>query len=264
MEISVSRNSGTKSFVYSHKGCTLVIMPYLAGRKQAISVEASGRCIGSDAPFGSLNISYERQVDGAINEKVVQPDSPGDTSLSSSKESPGPPCGGTYMFAQLDTKLFDPVLGETVTRQKLIENSDNASWYDVTCDIAGRPAIFTRFAFGRKINITQLEYDSATNHVVHRIFKDANGVSLFTSRFTRDARGRPTKVENFGPDGKLQKSRRSPIATITWISRSRILKTVLRSEVAPNGSMKMEPFASLNRDILNTGMITFMTGKAVT
>jgi hypothetical protein len=114
VEISVSRNNGAKSFVYSHKGCTLVIMPYLVGRKQAISVEASGRCVGSDAPFGSLNISYERQVDGAINEKVVQPDSPDDTSLSSSKTSSDLPCGGTYIFVRLDTKTFDPVLGEAV------------------------------------------------------------------------------------------------------------------------------------------------------
>jgi hypothetical protein len=59
-ELSVERKDPGKPFVYRHDACELVILPYLVGRKQAMSIEAFGTCTGMDKPFDGLNISYTR------------------------------------------------------------------------------------------------------------------------------------------------------------------------------------------------------------
>lgn len=59
-ELSVERKDPGKPFVYRHDACELVVFPYFVGRKQAISIEAFGTCIGVDKPFDGLNISYSR------------------------------------------------------------------------------------------------------------------------------------------------------------------------------------------------------------
>jgi hypothetical protein len=59
-ELSVERNDSGKPFVYRHDACELVIFPHLVGRKQAISIEAFGTCVGVDKPFDGLNIAYIR------------------------------------------------------------------------------------------------------------------------------------------------------------------------------------------------------------
>lgn len=110
-------------------------------------------------------------------------------------------CGGSYVFVQLVTFLYDPLLGPKADRQVVEAKGDAASWYDVECDAAGRPAIFTRYQFGKKTGLTALEYDSQSNHVARQVAKGPDGNVLDTSVIERDAMMRPARIEVLGADG---------------------------------------------------------------
>lgn len=114
-------------------------------------------------------------------------------------------CGGSYVFVQLVTFLYDPLLGPKADRGALEAKGDAASWYDVECDAAGRPAIFTRYQFGRKTGMTGLEYEGQTSHVARQVDKNPDGKVLSTTVIARDAKMRPARVEVLGANGEAEK-----------------------------------------------------------
>jgi hypothetical protein len=88
----------------------------------------------------------------------------------------------------------------------MLEESGNAaSWYDVTCDEAGRPTLFTRYQFGERKGLTAVEYGGQSVHLTRLISKNPDGDVLNTEVVERDDRLRPAKVEVLGPDGEAQK-----------------------------------------------------------
>lgn len=114
-------------------------------------------------------------------------------------------CGGSYVFVQLVTFLYDPLLGPKVDRQMLEAKGDAASWYDVECDAAGRPSIFTRYEFGKKTGLTAVEYDGQSNHVARQVAKGPDGNVLDTSVIARNAKMRPARIEVLNADGVAEK-----------------------------------------------------------
>lgn len=114
-------------------------------------------------------------------------------------------CGGSYIFVQLGTYLYDPLLGPKVDRQVLEAKGDAASWYDVECDAARRPSLFTHYEFSKKTGLTVLEYDGQSNHVARQVAKSPEGNVLETSVIARDAKMRPARIEVLGPNGEAEK-----------------------------------------------------------
>lgn len=116
-------------------------------------------------------------------------------------------CGGSYIFVQFSIKTFfaDPLLSGKIDRRKLEAKGDAASWYDVECDATGRPALFTRYQFGRKTGLTALEYDSLSSHVIRQVDKNPDGKILSTDVIARDAKMRPARIEILGANGESEK-----------------------------------------------------------
>ncbi|NEI32729.1 SUMF1/EgtB/PvdO family nonheme iron enzyme [Rhizobium leguminosarum] len=110
-------------------------------------------------------------------------------------------CGGSYVFVQLVTFQYDPLLGPKVDRHVLEAKGDAASWYDVECDASGRPSLFTRYEFGKKTGLTALEYDGQSNHVARQVAKGLDGNVLDTSVIERDSEMRPARIEVLNADG---------------------------------------------------------------
>ncbi|RDJ26695.1 hypothetical protein DWF00_00505 [Bosea caraganae] len=113
-------------------------------------------------------------------------------------------CGGSYVFAQLDTLSYTPLLGPRADRKWLSAQGDAASWYDVECDTKDRPSVFTRYRFGQKAETNALEYDDATGHVARNVTKRPDGTVNYVTHYRRDTAGRPIGAENVGPDGERQ------------------------------------------------------------
>jgi hypothetical protein len=116
-------------------------------------------------------------------------------------------CGGSYVFVQssISTFLGDPLLSRKVDRQVLEAKGDDASWYDVECDTAGRPAALTRYQFGKKTALRYLEYDGESRHVARLVAKNLDGKVFLTEIIERDAQMRPAKIEDLGADGQVEK-----------------------------------------------------------
>lgn len=151
-----------------------------------------------------VTIRYENK-DWVWQKVGSNPDAAPKKAVADVNSSPESKCGGSYIFVQFSTFLYDPLLSRMVDRHILEEKGDAASWYDVECDARGRPALFTRYQFGRKTGLTVLEYDSLSSHVARQVDKDPDGKILSTDVIARDTKMRPARIEILGANGEAEK-----------------------------------------------------------
>ncbi|MBY3044224.1 formylglycine-generating enzyme family protein [Rhizobium leguminosarum] len=220
----------------SNRGCDVVVMTEGDGGWKEIFHEHlydDTFDIGDDKKLNSISASIyagDPHCDPAQNAKFMSSDScnvvihyenkhwvwrktrsqptsqvTGDQIGTDTAPSTNESCGGSYVFVQLVTFLYDPLLGPKADREALEAKGEAASWYDVECDAAGRPAIFTRYQFGKKTGMTGLEYEGQTSHVARQVDEDPDGKILSTSVIARDAKMRPASIEVRSENGEAEK-----------------------------------------------------------
>ncbi|MBN9149338.1 MULTISPECIES: formylglycine-generating enzyme family protein [unclassified Nitrobacter] len=115
-------------------------------------------------------------------------------------------CEGLYTYFNVnDTSHLVPIMDRRIDRREIDNNPENASWYDVACDTAGRPTIVKRYAFNRLEYTNSYEYVRTSTYLAKITTRNPDDSIRSITLISRNGHNQPARVEIVSAAGKIER-----------------------------------------------------------